>query len=94
MRRRNTGPSASPTQAVQARELQRELERQEVLLAQVEPRDPLDPLEPLAHGVGMDEQARALAATLQRGSEVALERLDELSVAAPVVLISSSTACP
>src|ERR671914_326559 len=59
-------PLLSPrAQAVEARELQRELERKQVLLRQVESGDALDPVEPLPDGVRMDvEGARARRAAI------------------------------
>ena len=92
---RQQEPLAVPRTRCSRADLERQLERKQVLAAQVEPGDPLDALEPLAHGVGVDvEGARALGDAAARAQE-ALERLDQLRVAAPVVRRSArSTACP
>ena len=59
VRRRGRSSLLSLLARVQTGKLEREFERQQVLLGQVEPRDSLDPLEPLTHGVRVDVRAPA-----------------------------------
>jgi hypothetical protein len=55
---------------VQTGQLERELEREQVLLAEVEPGHALDPLEPLTHRVGVDvERASARGHAAAIGEE-------------------------
>ena len=76
-RSRNPSPTPVPADVVEAGELERQLEREQVLLAEVEPGDALDPLEPLTHGVRVDVErpgARRHAAAIR---QEALQRLDQ-----------------
>ncbi len=63
-------------------QLERQLEREQIFLAEFQSSDALDPLEPLTHRVGVDierPRARRHAAAI---SQEALERLDEPGAAA------------
>ena len=72
--------------SVQTRHLERELEREQVLLAQVQSRDALDPVEALAHRIRVDVEVAGAGRNAAARSQEALERLDQLRVAAAVVL--------
>ena len=75
-----------PADVVETGELERQLEREQILLAEIQVRYPLDPLEPLTHGVGVDvERPRARGHAAAIGEE-ALERLDEARTPPAVVL--------
>ena len=84
-----------PAHAVQSRHLERQLERKQVLVAQVEPGDALDSLEPLAHRVGVDVQSCARSpATLQRAPRKRSSVSTSWALRRRSYSISSSTACP
>ena len=72
--------------AVQARELQRQLQRQQVLATQVEARDALDALQPLPHGVGVHVERPSARRHAAAVGEEPLQRLDEPGAAPAVVL--------
>ena len=75
-----------PADVVETGQLERQLEREQVLLAQVQSGHALDPLEPLTHRVRVDvERPRARGHAAAIGEE-ALERLDQARAAAAVVL--------
>ncbi len=80
-----------PADVVEAGQLERQLEREQILRSQVQVSDPLDPLEPLTHRVGVDvERPRARGHAAAIGQK-ALERLDQARPAPSVVWSNSST---
>ena len=77
---------------VQPRQLDRQLERQQVVLVEVEPGQLLDPAQPLAQRVRVDEQlARALDHAPALG-QVPLERVEQRRAPPGVVVDQPSTA--
>ena len=73
---------AAPARAVQPRELDGELERQEVLLVEVQTGEGLDAVEALAERVGVDVERAGGRGERAAVAEVALERPQQLGAAA------------
>ena len=91
------GGSAAPRSAIrgllalgphtlQPRELQRQLEREQVLVRKIQIRDALDALEPLADGVRVHVERPGAGRHAVAVGEEPLERLDEPGAASAVVL--------
>ena len=72
--------------AVQPRELDRQLEREQVVLVEVEPGQLLDPAQPLAQRVGVDEQRAGALDHAAALGQIALERVEQRR-APPAVVV-------